>query len=141
MGRSRADLEALAGALGLSDCVTFHGWVARAEIAPFYSRAHLLLFPTSSSEGWPKVISEAMAYGVVPLAGAVSAIPQVLEQFKVGMAIPPGDVDAYAAAARAYLDDPARWTSESRRAMDAAARFTYRRFMQDVRRVLDLPAT
>ncbi|MBK8023618.1 MAG: glycosyltransferase family 4 protein [Chloroflexi bacterium] len=140
-GPERADLEALAGSLGLSDSVTFHGWVARAEIAPFYSQAHLLLFPTSSSEGWPKVISEAMAYGVVPLAGAVSAIPQVLEQFKVGMAIPPGDLDAYTAAARAYLDDPARWTSESRRAMDAAARFTYSRFMQDVRCVLDLPAT
>jgi glycosyltransferase involved in cell wall biosynthesis len=33
---------------------------------------------TSESEGFPKVISEAMAFGCVPIVTAVGAIPEVL---------------------------------------------------------------
>ncbi|MBL8133247.1 MAG: glycosyltransferase [Anaerolineae bacterium] len=139
-GHERQELEALAASLGLDDCVTFHGWLARTDLAPFYTRAHLMLFPTNS-EGWPKVISEAMAYGVVPLASAVSAIPQYLTEFQTGMAIPAEDIEAYAAAIRAYAADPARWQAESKRAVEAAARFTYAHFLQDVRALLDLPPT
>lgn len=139
-GPERPDLEALAASLALDDCVTFHGWLARTDLAPFYACAHLMLFPTNS-EGWPKVISEAMAYGVVPLASAVSAIPQYLTEFQTGMAIPAEDTDAFAAAVRAYAVDPARWQTESKRAVEAAARFTYSRFLQDVRALLDLPPT
>jgi glycosyltransferase involved in cell wall biosynthesis len=37
-----------------------------------------VLVLTSESEGFPKVISEAMAFGCVPLVTAVGAIPEVL---------------------------------------------------------------
>lgn len=135
-GPQRDELEAAAASLGVADRCVFHGWVARTDIPKSYAQAHLLLFPTNSSEGWPKVISEAMAYGVVPLAGAISSIPQFLNEFRVGMAIPPMDIDAYVEGVRAYLNDPARWADESKRAVDAAARFSYSRFLQDVRDLL-----
>lgn len=136
-GRERKELEEVARSLGIADNVTFHGWIPRTEMATFYSRAHLLLFPTNS-EGWPKVISEAMAYGVVPLTSAVSSIPQFLNKFGIGMALPPQDIEGFANAVHAYLDDPARWADESKRAVDAAARFSYSRFLQDVRDLLKL---
>ncbi len=136
----RAELEALARSLGVADRAHFHGWVARTAMTPFYARAHLMLFPTDSSEGWPKVVSEAMAYGVVPLVGAVSAIPQFLHAFGTGMAIPPHDVQQFTDGVRLYRDDPARWRAESIHAVEAAQRFTYTRFLEDVRRVLELNA-
>jgi glycosyltransferase involved in cell wall biosynthesis len=137
-GKERPELEALARELGIADRAHFHGWVARTAIAPYYQQAHLMLFPTNSSEGWPKVISEAMAYGVVPLAGSVSAIPQFLHAFGTGMALDPLDVDAYAEAIACYRDDPGRWRAESIHAVQAAERFTYTSFLGDVRRLLGL---
>ena len=43
-------------------------------------QAYLMLFP-SESEGWPKVLSEGKAYGVVPVTSDVSSIPQYLREF------------------------------------------------------------
>ncbi len=49
------------------------------EIQSLYSSSHILVL-TSQSEGFPKVIAEAMAFGCVPIVTAVGAIPEVLNQ-------------------------------------------------------------
>jgi glycosyltransferase involved in cell wall biosynthesis len=116
---------------GIEDAVTFHGWLPRPAVEPLYARAHLLLLP-SDSEGFPKVLSEAMAFGVVPLAGAVSSIPQALAELGTGRAIPPGDVDGFADAVEAYLDDPSTWAEASRNGVEGADAFAYDGFLRDV---------
>lgn len=63
-------------------CCVFLGEKAdAAELAQLYDNADLLLL-TSSREGFPLVIMEAMAHGVVPLTTAVGGIP---EQIKDGV--------------------------------------------------------
>ena len=58
--------------------LTSHGvLIDRAQIESMYARAHVLVL-TSESEGFPKVIAEAMAFGCVPIVTAVGAIPEVL---------------------------------------------------------------
>jgi glycosyltransferase involved in cell wall biosynthesis len=58
--------------------LTSHGvLIDRAQIESMYARAHVLVL-TSESEGFPKVIAEAMAFGCVPVVTAVGAIPEVL---------------------------------------------------------------
>src|SRR5205085_4697947 len=79
-GASRESFEQLAGELGVSAHAAFLGWKPPAVINDHYARAHISLLPTAASEGWPKVLSEAMAFGVVPVAGAVSSIPQYLRE-------------------------------------------------------------
>ena len=118
---------------GLSEFVEFTGWVPRIKMGEYYSKAHLIIHPSDSSEGWPKVLSEAMAYGVVPVAGAVSSIPQILNGFNVGQALPPKDVDAFVAAVRGYMSDPDRWKRESQAGMDAAVHFTYEAYLEHLR--------
>lgn len=137
-GPERPEMEQIAQTLGIREAVTFHGWLARTALAPLFEQSHLMVFPTNSSEGWPKVVSEAMAYGVVPLVGAVSSIPQFLGAFRVGKAIPPLDVDAFTAGVIAYIEHPAQWADESKRAVGSAARFRYTQFLEDVRGVLGL---
>ncbi|MCG8460679.1 MAG: glycosyltransferase [Holophagales bacterium] len=134
-GPERQSLEALSGRLGLGDRVTFHGALPRQELDQLYRRAHLLLVP-SGTEGWPKVIGEAMAWGVVPLASAVSSIPQILGGMEVGRTLPPTDVDAFAGAALSYLRSPDTWTRESQRAAAAAELLTYDRYESAVRELL-----
>jgi glycosyltransferase involved in cell wall biosynthesis len=50
---------------------------SKESIDHVYENAHVLVL-TSESEGFPKVISEAMAFGCVPIVTAVGAIPEVL---------------------------------------------------------------
>ncbi len=55
--------------------IKFHGNISDEKmIHDIYSRAHLLIL-TSSTEGFPMVIMEAMAYGCVILSTAVGDIP------------------------------------------------------------------
>jgi glycosyltransferase involved in cell wall biosynthesis len=93
------------------------------------------LLPSDFSEGWPKVLSEGMAYGAVPIAGAVSSIPQVLADTGAGLALPPLDIGAYVEAIDALLQDPARWEEMSRKSLEAAHAFTYEVYM---RRLFDM---
>ena len=119
---------------GLDSRVVFHGWLPRPALADFYSRAHFLVLP-STSEGWPKVLSEAMAYGVVPLAGAVSCIPQILAETGAGMALPPLDIPAYKKALLDYVAQPDRWKAASKAGMATAPNFTYEHYLQAVGRM------
>ena len=111
--------------------VSFMGWVPRAEIASYYAAAHFILLP-SRSEGWPKVLSEAMAYGVVPVAAAVSSIPQILSAAGTGIAVPVEDTDRMAAAIRRWVDDPAAWRAASLAGVRAAHWFTYSAYQDAV---------
>lgn len=137
-GAERKRFETQANDLGIEMSVKFYGWLPRTELAPLYSHAHVTLFPTRSSEGWPKVISEAMAYGVVPLAGAVSSIPQYLREFETGHALPPEEVDAFCNAIRWYIDHPDQWRRESENSVRFASRFTYASYLEAVRKLLGL---
>jgi len=72
----------------------FLGEVADAdELAAIYDRAHLLLV-TSRREGFPMVIMEAMARGVVPVATAVGGIPKHVRQGETGWLVEAVDDEA-----------------------------------------------
>ncbi|MDD2734696.1 MAG: glycosyltransferase [Desulfuromonadaceae bacterium] len=58
----------------------------QVELNGYYERAHLLLL-TSSREGFPLVIMEAMAQGVVPISTAVGGIPQHVKSGVTGLLI------------------------------------------------------
>ncbi len=123
-GPLRETYVAWAADHGLEKQVRFVGWLPRDALVEFYSKAHVLVLP-SHSEGWPKVLSEAMAYGVVPVASDVSSIPQILAEFKVGRSLPFMDVDAFVDAILTYLSNPERWKQESQTGITAARNFTY----------------
>lgn len=132
-GPERPEFERLAKELKIEKRVFFHGWVPKTTLPEFYSRGHFIIFPSDASEGWPKVLSEAMAYGVVPIASNVSSIPQILADTGAGLALPPYDVEAYVRAVLEFVNHPDRWRSASCAGLKAAERFTYSAYLQAVR--------
>lgn len=134
-GPERPRFEALAEELEVADRVVFHGWKPRHELADDYARAHFFLLP-SRTEGWPKVLGEAMAYGVVPIASAVASIPQILSECETGRALPDENAEAFADAIAAYFEAPDRWQAESAAGTRAADRFTYEHYLEQVRGLL-----
>ncbi|MDG5492228.1 glycosyltransferase [Psychroserpens sp. SPM9] len=51
----------------------FHGFISRKEVHKIYQISHAILLP-SASEGFPKVIAEAMNYGCLPMVSNISSI-------------------------------------------------------------------
>ena len=53
--------------------VIYTGGLSREELNSYYAQAHIIILP-SESEGFPKVIAEAAAYGCIPAVSDVSTI-------------------------------------------------------------------
>jgi glycosyltransferase involved in cell wall biosynthesis len=136
-GPERKAFENLAETLGVANAVRFHGWLPRTQLPLIYAEGHVLLFP-SLSEGWPKVISEAMAYGMVPVASNISSIPHYLEMYQCGVALAPDDLEGFAAAITDYRNNPEKWREHSLNGMKAAHFFTYENYLVKVAELLKL---
>lgn len=130
-GPQRAAFEARVRENGLSAAVHFHGWRERDQLDAFYARAHFILFP-SRGEGWPKVLSEAMAYGAVPLASDVSSIPQILAHYATGQTFDANDSAGFAGALRNYLEHSEQWKTEAQNSVRAARDFSYANYLRAV---------
>ncbi len=116
----------------LNEVVRIHGSLPRPKVFQLYTSAHFMLLPTAS-EGWPKVLSEAMAHGVVPLTNAVSSIPEMLESFGIGAAVKDNRPAAYLDLIHAYLASSWRWKQERDKAIQIARKFTYESYLAAVR--------
>jgi len=68
----------------LQDVVHFQGNHAEAVVRKAYQESHFVLLP-SQSEGWPKVLAEAMFWGCLPVASEVSCVPSMLDHGKRGV--------------------------------------------------------
>lgn len=61
----------------LNECVFLKGNFDREQMKEVYQKSHFLILP-SKSEGWPKVVAEAMFWGCFPISTAVSCVPNML---------------------------------------------------------------
>nr|WP_321233381.1 glycosyltransferase [uncultured Psychroserpens sp.] len=56
----------------------FHGFLSRKNVHNIYKKSHAIILP-SASEGFPKVIAEAMNYGCLPLVSNISSIDDYIK--------------------------------------------------------------
>lgn len=123
-------------ASGCEERVCFLGWLKPEDIIPHYRESHFLVLPSRASEGWPKVLSEAMAWGVVPIASAVSSIPLLLRRFRCGTVVYTANPVDYVDAIEAYMSDHTKWVHEISAATDAAGEFTYEVHLANVQSII-----
>jgi glycosyltransferase involved in cell wall biosynthesis len=64
----------------------FHGYLSRNDVHNIYRQCHGIVLP-SASEGFPKVISEAMNYGCLPIVSNVSSISHYITDSNNGFLI------------------------------------------------------
>jgi glycosyltransferase involved in cell wall biosynthesis len=64
--------------LGLTDKVTFHGKLEHAKVISVLKQNYVFCYPTSASEGFPKVVLEALASGMPVITTRVSVLPALL---------------------------------------------------------------
>jgi colanic acid/amylovoran biosynthesis glycosyltransferase len=106
-GELRPALAARIAALGLQEHVRLLGWRSGAEVRDLLLAARALALP-SFAEGLPVVLMEALALHRPVVTTWVAGTPELVQDGRCGWLVPPGDVDALAAALGKALDaDPA----------------------------------
>jgi glycosyltransferase involved in cell wall biosynthesis len=68
----------------LESFVFLEGNKTQEDMILVYCKSHFLVLP-SKSEGWPKVVAEAMFWGCVPIATPISCIPNMIDNENRGM--------------------------------------------------------
>jgi glycosyltransferase involved in cell wall biosynthesis len=138
-GELRGEVEALADELGVADRLRLMGY--QRGLAEWHTAFDALLL-TSTNEGTPVAVLEALAAGRPVVATAVGGVPDVVEDGETGFLAPAGDTDGLAERLERLARDP-----ELRRRMGAAGaervreRFGVDRMVEEVEALYrrDLP--
>tara|TARA_Y100000815_G_C13342858_1_gene500753 strand:- start:2466 stop:3593 length:1128 start_codon:yes stop_codon:yes gene_type:complete len=67
----------------------FHGFLPTDKLFKVYEKSHFFIMPTTASEGFPKVIAEAMNFGCLPIVSNISSIGQYVKDGENGFLITP----------------------------------------------------
>ena len=105
--------------------IKFHGFLSRESVHDIYKTSHAIVLP-SASEGFPKVISEAMNYGCLPIVSDISSISHYIKNGVNGFLIHPINADTL----RTCLSKMISLTDENYLSMiqndhDKISRFSY----------------
>jgi len=95
-GPERAALQAQAGRSGIASQVQFTGGVPSDQVLDYFQSAEVCVL-ASESEGWPKALAEAMAFGLLCIGSNRGLVPQLLAEHR-GLIVPAGDATALAEA-------------------------------------------
>src|SRR5439155_23841531 len=100
----RQQLERYADRLGLSQRLVFTGF--RLDVPELLSEVTVSVRPCVSSEGLSNALLESMAAGVPVVATRVGGNPEVVQDGRTGLLVPPRDPHALANAISRLLEDP-----------------------------------
>ena len=99
-------------ATGLAEHAVLTGHLADPQHVHDAMRAADLLVLLSAAEGLPQVLVQAAAVGTPFVAFDVEGVRELLSLGALGTAVPPGDLDAVAAAAQHWLEPAGLGTRE-----------------------------
>jgi len=112
--------------LRLGGRVRFTGWLQAERKRATLAGATVFVLP-SYVEGMPMALLEAMSFGLPVIATPVGGVPEIVTHERDGLLVPPGDIDALAAAIARLTSEP-----ELRERLGRAARETVaKRFSLD----------
>lgn len=104
-GPQRQKYENLAAENGMADACRFVGYVPHGDgLFGYYREADLFVLP-SLTEGFPRVIYEAMGHGVPVVATAVGGIPAEVKHGSNGLLVDPRSVSELTVAIRTLMHD------------------------------------
>lgn len=109
-GEGRAALERLAAELGVAERLHWHGALPQAELARYYRCATALVVP-SIDEGLGLVAAEGQLSGAPVIASNSGGLPDIVQDGRTGLLVPPGDPEALAHTLDELLTRPDRGAS------------------------------
>ena len=101
-----------AARLGIAERIEWRGARPQPEVLDAYRAADLFVLaakvaPDGDRDGLPNVLVEAQSQGLACIATRLSGIPELIEDGRTGLLVPPGNRAALAAALARLIADPA----------------------------------
>ena len=90
-----------------SECdveMIFHGFLSKEQVFDIYKLAEVFVLPSTASEGFPKVIAEAMNFGCLPIVSDLSSISQYVKHNINGFLLKPITVNSLVESIRKLLE-------------------------------------
>ena len=123
---------------GILSSVTFHGWVAHDDLAPFYDRATVIVVPSRWPEPFGMVGVEAMLRERPVIASDVGGISDWLTDGRNGILVPPNDALSLYRALTALVTDLERAASMGKEGrILAQSQFPYERYIDTLEQQLE----
>ena len=134
--RVEAELDALAGRLGVTDRVIKLGF--REDVGTVLGAADVLAVPSTRPEPLGLVAMEGAAAGLPVVASAHGGVTEIVRPGVTGLLVAPGDPAALARALRLLADDPERTRRLGAAGrVDVAERFAVERMLAELQDVYD----
>ena len=110
-GAKLADLRQQATELGISDNIMWLGPMDQTSVLDHYRRADLFALPCrvaadGDRDGLPNVLVEAQSQALATIATPVSGIPELIENERNGILVPPDQPEELAAAMARLIESP-----------------------------------
>ncbi len=110
-GEQSKALKAQADSLGLSRRIEWLGAQPQEAVKAALAEADLFVLPSriarsGDRDGLPNVLMEAQSQGLACLSTAISAIPELIEEGRTGLLVPPDDRSALSEGLERLIRDP-----------------------------------
>lgn len=117
------DLQSRFDGGALHEPVEWAGFIPRAEMPATVDRADVVILTSIWPENEPVALLEAMASGAAQLGTDIGGIPELIENERSGLIVPPGDALALAEAMRRLILNPALVSAFSARNLERRDQF------------------
>ena len=134
-GSALAHFRQVAVSCGVADRIHFHGKVTHGQVLGLLTQADLFCFPTTSSEGFPKVVLEALACGLPVVTTRVSVLPHLIGQ-DAGVLLDDVTPDTIGQAVESCLADKAHYDRLSQNAVAIAQHYSLETWRDTIGKLL-----
>lgn len=133
-GVKKSELQSYIKENNLENHVMLHGNKPKEVIKEAYKKAHFLVF-ISRSEGWPKVVAEAMFWKCLPLSTSVSCIPEMLDYGNRGSIIT-NDISQIVGEISNYIEDQSLYQQKVIQGYNWSRNYTLDTFETEIKNLL-----
>ncbi|GGE10522.1 glycosyltransferase family 4 protein [Psychroflexus salis] len=119
----------------LTDTVLIYGNQPKQKVKKAIQQAHFLILP-SKSEGWPKVVAEAMFWGCIPIVTPISCVPWMLDNGKRGILMQDTKLNESASSIQSLINQPSQLEHMAEKAAQWSRQYTLDKFEKEVKKLL-----
>ena len=134
-GEERGNLEEYIKKHNLESIIHLRGNVPISNVKQYMQESHFLTFYGHDSEGWPKVVAEAMFWGCVPLVRLISCTDYMLANGERGTLVE-DSVESMTDAIKKYIADPSFYHITAEKAMHWSRQYTLERFEEEIKKLM-----
>ncbi|TPV33838.1 glycosyltransferase [Paucihalobacter ruber] len=137
------DLETFKAQYRNQDRIRFYGALPGNRLFDIYKTSHFFVMPTTASEGFPKVLAEAMNFGCMPMVSDISAIGHYIHNGVNGFLLEaPNAQEVTNGIIKALQLSPHMHQAMMKAGRDTAAKFTFEHYQKRLKKdILEAPNT